>query len=303
MRMHADQITVAEPTAAALVAAQFPQWASLPLSPVVPGGTVHTVYRMGERLALRFPLTPGDPAAVHRRLAAEAAAAREIAGHSPVATPRPVAIGGPGEGYPLPWAVWTWLPGTPADQVAGIGESTALALDVADLIRRLRAMDVRGRVFAGSGRGGRLADHDAWVRTCLERSEGLVEVAALRRLWERMRDLPRGPRPDVMSHTDLIPGNLLVRQGRLTGLLDVGGLGPADPALDLVSAWHLLEKRPRDLVREALDCDGAEWERGRAWAFEQAIGLVWYYLHSNPPISRMGLRTLRRITEDAESAA
>jgi hypothetical protein len=38
-----------------------------------------------------------------------------------------------------------------------------------------------------------------------------------------------------------------------------------------------------------------EWERGKAWAFEQAMGAVWYYAGSNPAMSRMGQRTLERI--------
>ena len=28
-----------------------------------------------------------------------------------------------------------------------------------------------------------------------------------------------------------------------------------------------------------------------AWAFEQAMGLIWYYAYSNPTMSRMGQRT------------
>jgi len=98
-----------------------------------------------------------------------------------------------------------------------------------------------------------------------------------------------------MSHTDLIPGNVLVSGGRLAGILDVGGLGPAGPALDLVAAWHLLDSGPRQAFRDELRCDDLEWERGRAWAFEQAMGLVWYYAESNPAMSRLGRRTLERI--------
>jgi aminoglycoside phosphotransferase (APT) family kinase protein len=98
-----------------------------------------------------------------------------------------------------------------------------------------------------------------------------------------------------MTHGDLIPGNVLVADGRLTGVLDVGGLGPADPALDLVSAWHLLEAGPREVLRAALDSGDLEWERGKAWAFEQAMGVVWYYVASNPAMSAMGRRTLDRI--------
>lgn len=98
-----------------------------------------------------------------------------------------------------------------------------------------------------------------------------------------------------MSHGDLIPGNVLVRDRRLAGILDVGGFGPADPALDLVAAWHLLEAGPRQTLRSDLGCDDLEWERGKAWAFEQSMGAAWYYVDTNPAMSSMGLRTLERI--------
>jgi aminoglycoside phosphotransferase (APT) family kinase protein len=98
-----------------------------------------------------------------------------------------------------------------------------------------------------------------------------------------------------MTHGDLIPGNVLVAHGRLVGVLDVGGLGPADPALDLVAAWHLLDAGPRRVLRADLRCDDLEWARGQAWAFEQAMGLVWYYADTNPAMSGLGRRTLSRI--------
>jgi aminoglycoside phosphotransferase (APT) family kinase protein len=98
-----------------------------------------------------------------------------------------------------------------------------------------------------------------------------------------------------MTHGDLIPGNILVAGDRLAGVIDVGGLGPADPALDLVGAWHLLEDGPRRVLREDLGCGEVEWHRGKAWAVVQAIGVLWYYVESNPTMSRMGRRTLQRI--------
>ena len=83
---------------------------------------------------------------------------------------------------------------------------------------------------------------------------------------------------------------------RSEGLLDVGGLAPADPALDLVSAWHLLEAGPRQVMRDQLGTGDEEWERGKGWAFQQAMGAVWYYAESNPTFSQMARRTLERIT-------
>jgi aminoglycoside phosphotransferase (APT) family kinase protein len=174
------------------------------------------------------------------------------------------------------------------------GDSPRLAHDLAEFIAEVRAIDTRGRTFRGSGRGGDLRSHDAWMETCFSRSEELLDVPRLRRMWAALRALPR-TEPDVMTHGDLIPGNVLLSEGRLAGILDVGGLSAADPALDLVGAWHLLEAGPRQLLRDDLGSDDLEWERGKAWAFQQAMGLVWYYLRTNPPMSRVGRRTLDRL--------
>ena len=133
------------------------------------------------------------------------------------------------------------------------------------------------------------------METCFRNSEELLDVPRLRSLWSIMRDLPPSALADAMTHGDLIPGNVLVSRGRLVGVIDVGGLGLTDPALDLVGAWHLLEKTPRQSFRNELDCDDLEWQRGMAWAFEQAMGAVWYYVDSNPAMHLMGVRTLQRI--------
>jgi len=294
VNMHADQLTVSPGMVRQLVDEQFPRWRDLNVKAVRSPGTVNAIFRIGDQLAARFPLRPDDADAVRRRLESQAAAARELAGRTRFPTPEPVAIGEPGAGYPLPWAVQTWLPGDTATD-HDPGSSVAFAHDLAEFIGGVRAIDTGGRTFNGRGRGGDLRSHDEWMQTCFERSETLLDVPRLRGLWEAMRALPRGAAGDVMSHGDLIPGNVLVSGERLAGVLDVGDMGPADPALDLVAAWHLLEARPRQTLRDDLGCDDLEWERGKAWAFQQAMGLVWYYLDSNPAMSRLGRRTLERI--------
>jgi len=292
--MHPGQLAVSLPLVRALVDEQFPRWRGWQIKAVNSSGTVNAIFRIGDGLAARFPLQGGDAGQARRELEAEAAAARELAGRTRFASPEPVAVGEPGAGYPMPWSVQTWLPGTTADDHHP-GESVAFAHDLAEFIGGVRAIGTGGRTFSGRGRGGDLRSHDQWMQTCLERSGRLLDVPRLRRLWEAMRELPRGAAGDVMSHRDLIPGNVLVSGGCLAGILDAGDLGPADPALDLVGAWHLLEDGPRQALRGDLRCDDLEWERGKAWAFEQAMGLVWYYADSNPAMSRTGRRTLERI--------
>jgi aminoglycoside phosphotransferase (APT) family kinase protein len=292
--MHSDQLAVEVDTVRRLVDGQFPQWRALPVHRVSTAGTVNAIFRLGEDLAARFPLRRQQERRVRDGLRAEAAAMREFAEVSPVPAPRPVAIGEPGGGYPLPWSVQTWLPGTDA-AVEDPSASTGFAQDLATLIARLRNASTRGRRFRGQGRGGHLPDHDEWMETCFRESAGLLDVARLRAMWAGLRTLPEVD-ADVMCHGDLIPPNVLVRGGRLAGVLDSGGFAAADPALDLVSAWHLLDDDPRAVLREALGCGDVQWRRGMAWAFQQAMGLVWYYAQSNPAMSTIGRRTLQRLT-------
>ncbi|MFJ5897977.1 aminoglycoside phosphotransferase family protein [Streptomyces sp. NPDC093064] len=295
--MHANQLTVPPTTVRALVDQQFPEWRSLPIRSIAAQGTVNAIFRIGDRFAARFPLESADVESARRRLECEVEAARELVGRIRFPTPEPVALGEPGAGYPLPWSVQTWLPGTVADD-EDPGESVAFARDLADLIGDLRAIDTAGRTFAGTGRGGDLQSHDAWMETCFRHSERLLDVPRLRHIWSTARELPRSAPEDVMAHGDLIPGNMLVSAGRLAGILDVGSFAPADLSLDLVSAWHLLEAGPRQVLRDRLGCDDLEWQRGKAWAFVQAMGLVWYYIESNPTMSRLGQRSLERILAD-----
>ena len=153
-------------------------------------------------------------------------------------------------------------------------------------------MDARGRHHEGGGRGGLLTSQDEYVATSLSRSHGLIDVSALTRLWARLRRTPRTDAPDVWTHGDLMPGNLLARDRRLAAVIDVGGLAPADPALDLMPAWNLMEPTARQAYRAALDVDDPAWDRGKGWAFAQAVGCLYYYRVTNPVMSATARRTL-----------
>jgi aminoglycoside phosphotransferase (APT) family kinase protein len=301
MAMHTDELHVDAATARRLIAEQFPQWNHLRVRPLTTDGTVNAIYRIGDELTAGFPLHTADPAAINAELIREAQAMKELHDSCPFPTPTPIAVGHSGHGYPLSWSIQTWVPGDVASPTA-VAHSTAFVLDLVTLIRALRATDTRGRAFTGTGRGGHLPASDAWMETCLTNSAGFLPVDRLRALWGWLRALPPAG-PDVMTHGDLTPGNLLIDEERLVGVLDGGGFGPADPALDLVAAWHMLDADARTLLRSELDSGDVEWHRGAAWAFEQAMGAAWYYRESNPGMSALGRTTLARILDDTSIAA
>lgn len=299
--MHDDELHIDEQIAGRLIVDQFPEWRRERVRRIVTDGTVNAVFRIGADLAARFPLRSAEPIDMSTALARESTAMHELVACCPVPTPVPVAVGNPGHGYPLPWSVQTWLPGEVATP-NGLAHSDFFARDLADLVHSLRAADTKGRHFAGSGRGGDLRDSDKWMEVCFRESEGLLPVDRLRTLWTEFRSLPAYG-PEVMTHGDLIPGNLLVEGGRLVGVLDGGGFAPADPSLDLVAAWHMLDDDGRTLLRSKLACDDLGWWRGAAWAFQQAMGLVWYYRETNPGMSTLGRTTLTRILNDSQFSA
>jgi aminoglycoside phosphotransferase (APT) family kinase protein len=289
--MHHDQIEISHEIVTELVGSQFPEWLHQPIRRVESGGTVNAIFRIGDELAARFPLRRADPDHTRQLLLDEARASEAFARHTTVSSPIPIALGKPGPSYPLPWAVQTWVSGTVA---TGTSSSEPFARDLAHLIGTLREVGTGGRRFDRGWRGGDLHDHDTWIQYCLTKSERLLDVDRLSTLWDHFRELPRTA-PDVMSHGDLIPLNVLVGGGRLVGVLDCGGFGPADPALDVIAGWHTLDDGPRAVFRAALQCDELEWERSKAWALEQSLGAVWYYQESNPAMSDMGRRTIDRV--------
>jgi aminoglycoside phosphotransferase (APT) family kinase protein len=66
-------------------------------------------------------------------------------------------------------------------------------------------------------------------------------------------------------------GNLLVRDGRLCGVIDFGQFCVGDPACDLVPAWTLLDTESREVFRAGVAVDEATWARGRGWALWKAL--------------------------------
>ncbi|MGW4497946.1 aminoglycoside phosphotransferase family protein [Micromonospora sp. NPDC004336] len=289
--MHADQIDVPVDVVTALVADQFPRWRGLPVRPIASHGTVSALFRLGEDIVLRFPLRPGLDPELLDDLRREQESARRIAAHVPLQVPEPLALGEPGEGYPGPWTAYRWIPGETAS-ADGIGDPVGFAHDLADFVRALHGMDTGGRAWDGRTRGGPLPARDDYVRRCLAKSGHLVDTSRLAPVWQECRDAAPHGGPDVWIHADLMPGNLLVRDGRLAAVIDLETVCVGDPAVDLMPAWNLLPPHARESYRRALGVDDATWARGRGWALVQAIGALFYYVDTNPVMADTARHTL-----------
>ena len=87
---------------------------------------------------------------------------------------------------------------------------------------------------------------------------------------------------------------MLFDRGRLSAVIDFGGLGVGDPACDLMIAWSLFSGESRNVFREKLNVDDATWARGRGQALSQAVIFIPYYLTTNP----VGVRYARRMIDE-----
>ena len=100
-------------------------------------------------------------------------------------------------------------------------------------------------------------------------------------LWDEALAAPVWDRAPVWHHGDLDVRNLLVTDGRLSGVIDFGCVGAGDPACDVAVAWKVVPAAERDAFRCALGVDDATWLRARGWVLSQAVGALAYYTLEN----------------------
>lgn len=293
-KMHADEVETDVGLVHRLLAGQFPQWADLSIEPVESYGTDHDIYRLGPDLAARLPRVGWAT----KQAATEAEWLPKLAPHLPLALPVQLAMGRPGEGYPFVWSVYTWLAGEDANGT--IADLNRAAVDLAAFVRALRQV---GRTGAyprpPHRRGGPLVEGDEQVRRSIAQLGGRIDGAAALRSWEESLHAPVWDGEEVWVHGDLLPGNLLVVDGRLSAVIDFGGLNVGDPACDLQPAWNVFAGDSRVRFLTELDVDDASWLRGRGWALYQAVSALPYYWDTSPGMIRQASHALAQVLADS----
>lgn len=262
-----------------LVAAQFPQWAALPIKPVEFDGWDNTTFHLGEGMSVRLPSAQRYAAQVEK----EHLWLPRLAPHLPLPIPTPLAMGAPGEGYPWHWSIYRWLDGEIAT-IERIADLREFAARLAGFLTALQRIDPRGGPPPGPHnfyRGGPLTIYDAETRKAIAALDGEIDTVAATTVWEAALDATwHGP--PVWVHGDVAAGNLLVTGGQLNAVIDFGCSGVGDPACDLVIAWTLLSGESREAFQEGVLVDGATWARGRGWALWKALITLAEHIHSNP---------------------
>jgi aminoglycoside phosphotransferase (APT) family kinase protein len=261
-------VSIDERMVGRLVAAQFPQWAELPVRAVIPGGIDNRTFRLGDDLAVRMPSAAGYAAAVEKEQRWLPVIARGVT----LPVPEPLGHGIPGEGYEFAWSINRWLPGETA-AVGAIDDLNRFAVDLAGFLRELQGVETQGAPVAGAHsffRGASLLHYDDETRAAIATLGHSIDGPRATAMWEDGLGAVWSGQP-VWFHGDVSAGNLLVERGRLSAVIDFGTSGVGDPACDLYIAWTTLDVESRQTFREALGVDDAMWARGRAWTLWKAL--------------------------------
>ena len=288
--MQHDKVPVDASLVRRLVSTQFPQWAHLPIRPVELGGWDNRTFHLGERMTVRLP----SAAAYALQVEKEHHWLPRLAPHLPLPIPVPLAMGLPADGYPWHWSVYRLLDGEVAS-IECIADLRQFAIDLAEFLVALYRIDATGGPPPGPQifyRGGSLTVYDDETRQAIAALEGAIDTKAATAVWEAALAATWRGSP-VWVHGDVAAGNLLVRDGRLSAVIDFGTSGVGDPACDLAIAWTLLAGESRETFRAALPLDDGTWTRGRGWTLWKAL----ITLAALPDANTLAASASRRIAD------
>ncbi len=244
-------------------------------------------------MVVRLPCIPGAVGDVDK----EQRWLLRLAPLLPLAVPVPLRRGVPDKEFPYPWSVYGWLDGQNAvdEPIVDLPEA---AVRLGRFVAALRRFDGIGG--PPSFRGGPVGTCDDEVRAAIHDlgADGTVDARMAGAVWQTALGAASWDGQPVWVHADLHPANLLTKRGRLTGVIDFGGLGVGDPSCDMLPAWTLLTDGTRDLFRAESGIDDATWVRGRGWGLSFGLGAVHVYRVANPVLAAIGRHAITETIAD-----
>ena len=145
-----------------------------------------------------------------------------------LATPNLIAEGQPESESPFFWSIYPWFEGENALN-APIENEQLAAQTLANFIHELHSLETKNAPLPGEHnffRGVPLKYRDLDTQNALKllhKSEGSSHE--LLKIWKQSVDSSPWSQEPVWIHGDIHPGNLLTHKGKVTAIIDFGGLG------------------------------------------------------------------------------
>jgi aminoglycoside phosphotransferase (APT) family kinase protein len=295
MSWPAAEVDINAPLVGALLRSQFPHLSELDCCHVAEGFD-NSLWRLGVDLAIRLPRREAAVALMNNELRW----LPEIARHVSLRTPLPLLAGVPGDGFPWPWSITSWIDGVAGDEIdLDTNDSSARAL--ATFLREIH-VDAPPDAPRNPFRGVALATRSDTFKERLTRLRDVVDDVALRELWEDCVKAPAWTSPPRWLHGDFHPANTLYRDGELVGVIDFGDMCAGDPATDLAGGLMSLPFGSLDDFFGAYRfVDSATLQRTIGWAVLFGVFMVSLGLESRPTYLGVGELTLGNATQLAKS--
>ncbi|MHA7818055.1 MAG: aminoglycoside phosphotransferase family protein [Erythrobacter sp.] len=290
------EVEIDEALVRSLLRDQHVDLADLPLV-LMDAGWDNVMFRLGDEYTVRLP----------RRLVAaklllnEQAWLPSLAQKLPFPIPSPVRVGKPSHSYPWNWSVLPWLPGRAASEERPRGDQASA---FGHFLRALHQIAPNNAPL-NEVRGCPLADRNELVSARIDqlKNSEVGLAPAIESAWTDGLNAPVS-HTACWLHGDLHARNILVKNGRISAVIDWGDITSGDVATDLAGVWALFEDA--EARRDALEAYGAavdEIARARAWAVNFGTILLATGLVDNPPHAAMGADTLRRVSDDVSMSS
>lgn len=286
------EIEITPELARGLLRIQCPEISELPIR-FLGAGWDNVMYRIGEDWVIRLPRRAHAlPYFRNEQYWLERLAPS-------LSLPVPVAMykGQPSDDYPWPWSLIRFIPGQIAHE-APLADSEASVM--ANFLRGLHVpapIDAPENAFRGVPLSHRAEAVEERIGE-LRKEPGGVTTRNLQAWKDGL--VASEYEKDVWLHGDLHARNILVEDGKLSGVIDWGDITSGDPATDLATAWMLFDQRvAREAMVAAYQADEDLIARAKGWAFSFASVLLYTGRIDDPIHAAMARNIFRRLSEDA----
>ena len=295
VKMHEHELFIDEVIVKRLIDTQCPQWKHLPIQRIASSGTDNALFRLGLDYIVRLPRLDGGTPNINK----ECEWLPKLAPMLKTPISAPVHKGLPSDTYPYFWTIARWHEGNVPNFELN-DDYEYLAIDLADFINEFHAIKLPEGPISRRGVALNTTALDAETRQAIKQLYADINVERVTALWDQLSQIPYWDNDLVWIHGDLLPGNILTQQNRLSAVIDFSDVGLGDPASDLIPAWCLFNSRSRAVFKCHLKAvDENTWQRGRGRALSMALIILPYYKNTNPVLADIARTMICQILDDA----
>ena len=271
---------------------QHPDLMHLPIQ-LFDSGWDNVMYRLGDDLCIRLPRRQ----AAAKLIQHEQTWLPQIADKLTIPVPIPYRIGKPTANYPWRWSILSWITGVTAEEEQpNLNQAKQFGLF-------LRSLHLSAPLDAPTNpvRGVPLKQRADAIKQRMQRLENKTNLITkkIKNIWHEALNIIIDVSPTWL-HGDLHPGNVLVKDGVIVGIIDWGDITSGDAATDLASIWMLFANK--DARQQAIAAYGNVSEptlqRAKGWAIYFGITLLDVGLIDNPKQAIIGERILHCAIKD-----